>query len=248
MPPIKLAQRVAAFKGIKNRAHGQVTALHRDSQKVPLLSGIARTYQPRDDEGDHLPGESQRVQINLENLLGEVADALAPAMTEQLAIDRANRFASADVVVAGTVLLPDVPVTYLMYLEKQLTDLGTIVDKLPTLDPSQSWEPDNSDEYGIYRTPPVQTVKTKKVPRNHVKAPATDRHPAQVEVYHEDVPIGDWTTVRFSGAVPAVRKAQLKQRLDELVVAVKHAREQANQVEAPGAPEVEALLHHLIRP
>lgn len=246
---IKLNQRIAAFKGIKSKGYNAVTKLHQDSQKVPLLSGIERTYQPRDDEGDHLPGESQVVQINLEELLQGVASALSPTLTEQLAIDRANRRASADVTVNGELLLVDVPVTYLMFLEKQLSDLATIVDKLPTLDPSQTWSADANAEFGIYRTPAVRTVKTKKVPRNHVKAPATDRHPAQVEVYHEDVVIGDWTTVRFSGAVPAVRKAQLKERVSTLLTAVKHAREEANQVDAPADPtEVGALLHHLLRP
>ena len=49
----------------------------------------------------------------------------------------------------------------------------------------------------------MQTLRTKKVPRNHVKAEATEKHPAQVEVYYEDVAVGYWTTVKFSGALPA---------------------------------------------
>jgi hypothetical protein len=35
-----------------------------------------------------------------------------------------------------------------------------------------------------------------------VKAEATEKHPAQVEVYHEDVVVGQWKTVKFSGALP----------------------------------------------
>ena len=243
----RLNQRIAALKGIKSKANEQAIALHRASQKVPLLSGVERTYQPRDDEGDHLPGESQIVQINLERLLADLTRALRPALSEQLAVDRANRTASADVVIDQRTILADVPVTYLMYLEKQLTDWLTVVDKLPTLDPSQVWYPDPVAEHGQYQTAPVQTVKTKKVPRNHVKAEATDRHPAQVEVYHEDIPIGDWTTIRRSGALPAARKAELKDRAVSLLVAVKHAREQANQVEAPAADDVADLLAFLVR-
>lgn len=241
----QLNQRIAALKGVKSTAYAQVTELHRNSQKVPLLSGVERTYQPRDDEGDRLPGESQIVQINLERLLRDAADALRPLLNQQLSIDEANRHAVADVVVDGRVLLPGVPVTFLMFLEKQLSDWATLVDKLPTLDPSVVWSPDPVAEPGYYQTYPVQTVKTKKVPRNHVKAEATDRHPAQVEVYHEDIPIGDWTTIRRSGAIPAARKAELKARVASLQIAVKHAREQANQVEAPLASTSE-LLDYLL--
>ncbi len=43
--------------------------------------------------------------------------------------------------------------------------------------------------------------------RVQVKAEATDKHPAQAELYCEDMPIGYWTTVKFSGALPACRCA-----------------------------------------
>ncbi|WP_445307320.1 DUF7873 family protein [Microcoleus vaginatus] len=36
-----------------------------------------------------------------------------------------------------------------------------------------------------WATEPVQTLKTFKTPRNHVKAEATEHHPAQVDVYQK---------------------------------------------------------------
>jgi hypothetical protein len=74
-------------------------------------------------------------------------------------------------------------------------------------------------------------VRTKKVPRNHVKAEATEKHPAQVEVYHEDVVVGYWRTVKFSGALPAQRVNELLERVEKLQAAVKFAREDANGTE-----------------
>ena len=44
-------------------------------------------------------------------------------------------------------------------------------------------------------------------------AEATQQHPAQVQVYMEDVPEGDWTTVKFSGALPASRVRTLLERV-----------------------------------
>ena len=51
------------------------------------------------------------------------------------------------------------------------------------LDASETWNFDSSSD--PWATEPVQTVKTKKLPRNHVKAEATEKHPAQVEVYRQ---------------------------------------------------------------
>ena len=82
-----------------------------------------------------------------------------------------------------------------------------------------------------WKTDPVRTIRTKKVPRNHVKAEATEKHPAQVEVYYEDIPVGYWTTVKFSGALPARRVNELVDRVEKLQHAVKFAREEANNME-----------------
>ena len=104
--------------------------------------------------------------------------------------------------------------TYLLFLEKQLTDLHTFVKKLPVLDAAEAWAFDEATD--AYSTAPTQTTRTKKVPRNHVKAEATEKHPAQVEVYFEDVLVGYWTTVKFSGALPQARSTSCKARVEKL--------------------------------
>ncbi|HEU5343480.1 MAG TPA: hypothetical protein VFU60_03985, partial [Ktedonobacterales bacterium] len=125
--------------------------------------------------------------------------------------------------------LRQVPATYLLFLEKQLVDLHTFVKKLPVLDASEAWSYDASAD--AWATEPVQTLRTKKTPRNHVKAEATEKHPAQVEVYYEDVTVGYWRTVKFSGALPAQRVNELLARVEKLQEAVKFAREEANSIE-----------------
>ena len=135
------------------------------------------------------------------------------------------------------------PVTYLLFLEKQLVDLHTFVKKLPVLDAAESWVFDASAD--CWATEPVQTAKTKKIPRNHVKAEATDKHPAQVEVYHEDVAVGYWKTVKFSGALPAKRVNEMLDRIDKLTHAVKFAREEANNVQAAEQKVGRTVLQYL---
>ena len=66
-----------------------------------------------------------------------------------------------------------------------------------------------------------------------MKAEATDKHPAQVEIYYEDNIVGLWKTTKFSGAVPASKVAEMLGRVETLQKAVKFAREKANSTEAP---------------
>jgi len=241
----KLSQIIAVEKGVKSDATRRVTDLHRDVQKQPLLSGISRTYQPRDDEGDKLPPESTRVQINAEDVLSQAAGILTRLFDVTLTKDTANCVARADVLIDGEPLLRDVPVTYLLFLEKQLTDVHTFAAKLPLLDPAEDWEPDRDPVSGAHRTKPVQTVRNKKIPRNHVLSEATREHPANVQVYMEDVPAGDWTTIKFSGAIPATRQRQLLDRIEELQRAVKYAREEANATEVTDRNAGEAIFSYL---
>lgn len=239
----KLNQIIAVEKGVKSRSFQELTEAHHAVQKPALLSGISRTYQPKDEEGEQLPPESTKVQVKAEDMLRQTAATLTRLFDVTATKDWANRTAQADVVVDGHPLLRDVPVSYLLFLEKQLVDLHTFVKKLPVLDAADTWTLDPSAD--CWRTESVRTIRTKKVPRNHVKAEATEKHPAQVEVYYEDVPVGYWTTVRFSGALPAKRVNDLLERIEKLQNAVKFAREEANGTEVTDQRIGDAVFGYL---
>lgn len=225
----KLNQIIAAEKGVKARTAATVNGLYHALQKPGLFNGLVRTYQPKDDEGDQLPPESTPVQQKV----GPILTAIAAAQAEYLDIvatkDVGNTRATADVVVDGTVIIAAAPVPFLLFLEKQLVDVRTIISKIPVLDPSEIWDYDGNS--ATYRAEPVKTVRGKKIPRNHVKAEATERHPAQVEVFYEDVTVGYWTKVSLSGATTRTRVNELTDRVERLLTAVKFAREEANSIE-----------------
>ena len=220
---------IAVEKGVKATAERALTDAYHAIQRVPQLSGIARTYRPKDDDGDVLPPESTLVQVDVKDVIASFVGAQTRLYDVTLTKDAANCTARGDVVVNENAVLSDVPVTYLLFLEKQLVNLHTFVSKLPTLDPSERWTLD--DQSGAWRADPTQTTRTKKVMRNHVKAEATDKHPAQVDTYSEDVIVGYWTTMKFSGAIPATYQRELLERINALSTAVKFARERANTQE-----------------
>lgn len=241
----KLNQIIAVEKSVKAKAAQELGDAQREVQKPPLLSGIARNYQPKDEEGEQLPPESTRVQVRADEVLKGLGTSLTRLFDVTASKDATNSVASADVVVDDEVLLSAVPVTYLLFLEKQLTELHAFVRKLPVLDNAESWV--FNDSADCWSTEPVRTVRTKKVPFNHVKAEATDKHPAQVDVYFEDVAIGYWTTVKFSGALPAKRVSVLIERIEKLQHAVKFAREEANNTEVLDRKVGDKIFGYLLR-
>jgi hypothetical protein len=225
----KLNQIIAIEKGTKSRSLQDLTEAHHALQRNATLAGISRTYRPKDEEGEQFPPESTKVQTRAEDVIRQTSEVLTKLFDITATKDWTNCKAKADVMVDGKVLLTQVPATYLLFLEKQLVDVHTFIKKLPVLDAAESWVFDSSAD--CWATEPVQTSKTKKIPRNHVKAEATEKHPAQVDVYYEDVIIGYWRTVKFSGALPAKRVNELLLRVEQLQEAVKFAREEANNSE-----------------
>lgn len=225
----RLNQIIAIEKGTKTRTQRDLTDAHHALQKQALLSGISRTYTPNEDTGERFPSETTRVQVRANEMIKRTQEVLTELFDVTATKDESNCNARADVVVDGRTVLKAVPVTTLLFLEKQLVDIHTFVKKLPVLDPSETWHFDASQD--CFATEPTNTVKTKKIPRNHEKAPATQHHPAQVEMYYEDVNVGQWKTVKFSGALPQKEVNQFLERVEHLQKAVKFAREEANNAE-----------------
>lgn len=229
----KLNQILAVEKGVKGDTEKVVTLLYHLLQKPPPFTGLTRTYRKIDDNDPDLPSEATSVQVNATAVLDDVTSALTRLFDVTAAKDWTNCTAKADLVVDDHILLAKVPVTYLLFLEKSLVNIETFVRKLPVLDPAETWTLD--DNTGAYKTAGTETTRTKKIRRNHVKAPATDKFPAQVDTYDEDTVVGYWLTTKFSGALPATRVAELLNRVTTLSQAVKMAREHANvtQVDDP---------------
>lgn len=239
----KLNQIIAVANGKKTQCQKSLTEVYHKLQKEALLKGIARTYKPKDEDGDKLPSESKKVQFTVHDGLRAAQSALSEMFDVLATQEYANCGAKADVSVDGEVVLSQVPVTYLLFLEKQFTDLYTLVEKLPTLDPGEEWE--FSEAQNCYATEPAQTTRTKKVPKNHVLAEATKEHPAQVQVFTEDVIAGYWTTINYSGAIPEKEKADMLGRVRKLQEAVKFAREQANSMDVENQKVGEAVFSYL---
>lgn len=240
----KLNQIIAVEKGLKSRTEAAITKLYHDLQKPALFAGLSRKYTPVDDGGDTLPPESTLVQKNAHATFDIAAEHLTKLIDVVATKERGNTLAVANVTVDGQVVVASATVPFLLFLEKKLIDLRTMVSKAPVLDPSEDWHRDT--DFAGWRTDPVETTRTRKVPKTLVRYPATDKHPAQTEVYTVDEIVGRWATVKSSGALSPAERTRLLERIDTLSDAVKQAREEANSTDVEQVHVGEAVFDFLL--
>lgn len=238
---IKLNQIIAVTNGKKTQSEKNLTEIYHRLQKPELFNGLSRRYTPLDEDGETLPSEEKVPQYNVKDAIASAKSTLTELINVVATQDVANTQAKADIVVDDTVVLQNVPVTHLLFLEKQLVDIQTFVSKLPTLDPSERWTYDNNVD--CFVASPTKSNRNIKKFRNHVKVEATDKHPAQVDVYTEDVKVGSWETTKFSTCVDAKRKNELLSKVKQLIEAVKFAREAANSMEVSKVNYADNILN-----
>lgn len=238
-----LSQVIAIEKDVKEKAVQALSQVQGVFGNTALLSGFARTYTPKDEEGEQLPPESTRVRIKAREELVRVQGRLIDLFDVIATKDWTNCVARADILVDGALLLKEVPATYLLFLEKQLAELAAFAKRIPTVDAAESWVYDSAQD--CYAATPPETLKTKKIFRNHEKAPATKEWQAQVEVYTEDVTIGRWRTTKYSGALFVSDVNAILTRIEKLQRAVKFAREEANRTEVKQQDVGAALLKYI---
>lgn len=243
MSESKLFQVVAAAAAKKNPFVKEKTELHRLLTNATLFEGLRRTYAPNDEEGEKQPPETKIVQQSARTLLNQLIAQSAAYYDLVLTQDVGNTLAKADIVVDNEVLAKDVPATHLLFLEQQATDLITIIEKLPTLDGLVSWVKD--DVTGGWQSQPVETNRTKKVSKPLELSPATEKHPAQVQLVTEDIVVGVWTAVRSSTLLSPTQRQQCLDRAMKLKLAIIDARHRANTTGVENKSGSEALLKYI---
>ena len=240
----KLNQIIAVVQGRKSRASSLLTESHR-GWKQEAISGIAKTYTPKDDAGDKLPPESKTIHLNVSAKVQETMAQVVEFFDVVATQDLGNTNAKANVQIAGatTPFLKDQPVTVLLFLEKRLVDLLTYAKNLPILPLDREWRWDRTRNCHV--TDPIETIRSTKTPEVIVKYKATTEHPAQTELIYTDKTAGTWKTTYMSSAIPAQQKAEIVARIEALQDGVKAAREEANSAEVTQVHLGEKVLRHI---
>jgi hypothetical protein len=240
---MKLNQLIAVLQSVKQNSAKAITEIYHLTQKPALFQGLQRTYTARDAEGYIYPPESQKVTTKATDLIEQFVLGISEFYDLAYTQDTANAIAKADVKIDGITILAEVPVPHLLFLEKQLNDVKTFIQKLPVLAIDKDWKYDIAR--GFYATEPKETVKTKKITDFVVAYEATTEHPAQIKEVTKDVVEGTWSLVEFSSALPSDRVRELLKRVDKLLKAVVQAREEANSRTITEVKSSEAIFGYL---
>lgn len=238
-----LSQVIAVEKDHKDKVSQEMSRAIGTLSNSGKLTGIARTYTPREENGMILPPESTRVQTSARQVITDLQTHLASLFDVVATKDWTNCLAKADIILDGTPLLTGVPATYILFLEKQLTELLSFAKKLPSLDPASSWQYDQSQD--CWMTAPTETVRTKKSKKSQTIHEGNQHHPPQFLVWDEDVPEGTWATIHYSGAMQQSEINAIIARIEKLQKAVKYAREEANRQEVTHQHVGEKILRYV---
>lgn len=209
------------------------------------------TFIANEENSQRVTEEQQDIQSTVAKEFEWFTGIMAKAIDADHNIDEANTQARADVELEdGTVIVKGIPATSLLQLERRITEMRGLVDAAPTLDPAKGFQPDPQRGHGFYQARLQARDRTKKIPTTLVKYPATDKHPAQTEVFMEDKPVGKIETQEWSAMLTPATKTELLDRCDILLRAVKKARAKANDIEisTSGLKIGKQLLGYVIAP
>jgi len=183
-----------------------------------------------DEDAPSEPDEHKQMDDTIPSKLGYTAEHIIRYFDAVLQKETTNKFATADIIIDGTVIAKDVPATFLLGLEKRLKKVREdVYSSIPTLAPGIEWEIDPSEgEHVFKKVHADEKFRTKKVMKNHVVAKATDKHPEQVQVYNEDEKVARITKDTWCGMISSAEKSIYLGRMDKLIRAVKQARQKAN--------------------
>lgn len=248
---------LAQVVGVETAARQKDNETGIDFQKrlksEPLTTGHNHVYHPlQDPEQEGVrgtltapqPDSYKPVALTAEKALKEMLRQAIPAIDAVATKDTTNQGANADVIVNGEVLLPKVPVSHLLWLEKYLGEWRKkSIAILPVLDPTKDW---NLKDNGIYESVPADTLIFTREVVPLILHPGNDKHAPQVQAIDKQVHVGHYTKSSLSGAVYESRKQLLLDRFDLVINAVKDAIARANQTLAVEVNEGGILMSFLL--
>lgn len=205
-------KQAASLFGQPGRFTGQTVSAH------VILEGEPELFPESTDVASTVDGE-------LAALAAVFGDYVDVTVQKELT----NTGAFADVEIDGAKFLSGLSATALLNLENRIEELFAVYHAIPTLDTVEHWQVDA--QRGGFRSDVRSAYRNKKVPRPLVLSEATKEHPAQVQVYTDEIPAYKIEKVIFSGMLTPSDKAERLERLSVLATAVKKARQRANDVE-----------------
>jgi hypothetical protein len=220
------------LKGRKEKAISRAWDLFQNHTQD--FKGGIKTLEMFDESrsSEEAAGE-ERIEViaSVNGILTEVFSDVSDFWDGRLQKEASNQLAVADIIVDGKTIAEHVPVTFLLSMEDELKQLRMMLEKIPVLDSAMAWEKNPQKGEFFWKTSQsIVRNKTEQTVQHKILVPAKDNggHPAQVQVWNENVPVGKYTSITFSGMLPENEKRKMLVKVSTLLNAVKKARQRAN--------------------
>lgn len=228
------------LKGQAQRVLGEVKDLFQGG--ISKFLGQIETHQPASENDEQLPPKITHVATTVAHQLGILEKAFVSWIDVSIQKEHTNQAAGAHLEIGEEVY--DLSATALLNLESKLAELRSAYRAIPTNDVTTPWKWD-SDNGVFVSDPPTIRRTTKKEMKSFVAVPATEHHPAQVEIYAEDVLSGHKTIVTQSGMITPTDKQGRLDRLESLLQEVRKARQRANDIETDSTKIGRAIFAYI---
>lgn len=232
----KLHEHLAIESDLKNKSNAITEeTVVTFNKKADHFLGVLRTLKmvSVDREHEEAAGEVRKDLVTtVDDKLKYTWESIAPYFDGLLTKEKANQSAMADLVVNGEVIAKDIPATFLLGMEERLKAVRALYDAVPTQQPGISWVPDPTKGPGVFRAEhPERVQKTEKDFQFRELSKATDKFPAQIEKWEASKVVGTYTTEKWTSMWTPAEKSLRLGRVDELLKAVKQARQRANAID-----------------
>lgn len=205
------------------------------TKRPDMFLGFMRRLEMINDDRaaeEELHREDKELEATVDARLDDVVPSAIRYFDAAYQKEAMNQKARANIVINEKIVAADVPVTFLLFLERRLEIIRKIFATIPCLDPSTKWVADDDRGEGIFRTSAEEiTEKTEKAIVSKVLFDGNEHHAPQIEKWHEDRVVGKFRRVVWSGMYTEAMKALALERIDTLSSAVKKARSRANDIE-----------------
>src|SRR5262249_15399276 len=158
-------------------------------QKGDLFNGLEKSQEMFEGFGLPQAPQSKKIQASAQEILSALPGLLGRLYDLEATKDAADADAVADVVVNGQVIIENVQINHLLWLEKQFQNLVTVFKAIPVISAAEQWQEAVGLSDGYYQTATETQPITKKVTDFKIVVPAAanGNHPADVREVSKDV-------------------------------------------------------------
>lgn len=198
--------------------------------KQNMFIGYERHLETfNEDDNTSTPDEKQHIETTIAEKLDYIAEKGSRYINAVFQKEATNQIAKADIIIDNETIAAGIPATFLLGLEAKLKNMRDMYIAIPTLQPGIEWIW-NIDLNAYKMADPEIKMRTSKTFKHKVLYEATDKHPAQIEKWEENINTGKYVRNVWSGMISTSDKAIMLGRFDQLLRAIKKARMRANDI------------------